>query len=396
MNVSHILASLDYRQGGPPQVARNLGLRMTPYGVRSSFWATGEPSDRLLLDPATECVNLFPVVWPRSWCRSPALAARLRLALPQIDILHLHLFWDYPVWAAGRIAKTENRPFILTIHGLFAPWRLKRKALKKRLYLLFLGRRLLSSSSCVHAIVRPEVEWIRAQGFRGSVCLIPNGVNLEEFRVLPDPREAELEWPQLRGQRMILFLSRISAEKGLDRLLPAVARLVKTEGFKDTMLVVAGPDDRGYRNSVETLVKELELRSHVLLTGPVAGRNKYRLLSRADVYALPSHSEGFSISLLEALAAGKPALATPGCNFPEVASAGAGLCVQPEPGALHDALAELLGLSCEARAEMGCRGKSLVAQGYTWDAVAARMVTVYRCLKARTEVPLNPAPAALA
>ena len=146
----------------------------------------------------------------------------------------------------------------------------------------------------------------------------------------------------LKGRRVVLYLSRISPEKGLDELIPAWSAVIKKPSYSDALLVIAGPDDRGYRSKIEDMVLRAGLEAHVLLTGMVNGRNKFALISRADLFTLPSYSEGFSNALLENLAAGKPALITPGCNFPEVVEAGAGICVEPERNSLGEALMQLL------------------------------------------------------
>ena len=94
-------------------------------------------------------------------------------------------------------------------------------------------------------------------------------------------------------------------------------------------------------------------------------------------------------------ATAKPVLITPGCNFPEVAKAGAGLCVSPEPGPLQEALRTLLDMSESERTEMGRRGRKLVEKNYTWDIAARKMITVYQCILAGKDIPLHPAPAAV-
>jgi glycosyltransferase involved in cell wall biosynthesis len=125
----------------------------------------------------------------------------------------------------------------------------------------------------------------------------------------------------------------------------------------------------------------------------VQGERKKALISRADIYTLPSYSEGFSMSILENLAAGKPLLITPGCNFPEVAEVGAGLSVNPVAEEIESGLRKLLDRSHEERKEMGERGRELVKNNYTWDIAARKMITVYRAILNKAPIPLFPEPA---
>ena len=109
----------------------------------------------------------------------------------------------------------------------------------------------------------------------------------------------------------------------------------------------------------------------------VEGALKHALLRRADLFCLPSDAEGFSMAILEALAAGTAVLISPGCHFDEVERAGAGAVVDAAPGALAAALAELLA-DRRRLSSMGARGLDLVRATYTWDSVADRMVEAYQ------------------
>jgi glycosyltransferase involved in cell wall biosynthesis len=124
----------------------------------------------------------------------------------------------------------------------------------------------------------------------------------------------------------------------------------------------------------------------------VSGRDKAALISRSDIYVLPSYSEGFSVSVLENLAARKPVLITPGCNFPEVVDAGAGLCVPPQRDLLAQGLRQLLDMSDSDREQMGRRGRDLVMNNYTWEMAARKLITVYNCILTGKEIPLFPEP----
>ena len=102
------------------------------------------------------------------------------------------------------------------------------------------------------------------------------------------------------------------------------------------------------------------------------------------MFVLPSYSEGFSVAVLEALAAGRPVVITHNCNFPEVAACGAGFVVDPEVGQVSDALASILDQP-ELASQMGARARTLVEEGYTWDRVAGLFAEMYRSVLAGAE-----------
>jgi glycosyltransferase involved in cell wall biosynthesis len=392
MKVCHVLAYLSAKYGGPPIVAENLAVAMRKYDVQTVWRATGNDADRDELRRLGSAARIFDTAWPKRWYRSPDLANALRREIGSFDLLHLHEIWSYPQYISARIGNGEGKPHVITVHGELEPWRVNSKRMKKRLYLLLVLGRMLNQSACLHAITASEVAGFREAGYRGPVAIVPSGIDPGEFSDLPDALEAEERWPDLKNKRVVHFLSRLSREKGLDQFLPAWGDVVKKKSYEDCILVLSGPNDRGYGTIVEQLIEELGLAPSVFLTGMVRSHEKMALISRSDIYALPSYSEGFSMSLLENLNAGKPVLITPGCNFPEVESAGAGLCVPPEREALANGLMQLLDMSTEDRKAMGLRGRHLVLENYTWDKAARKLITVYDCILKGKDIPLHPEP----
>ena len=395
MHIANVLVSINESYGGPPKATVGLGNEIQQLGNQVTYWTTTSEEDRPSLPAHDPNTRIFSRSWPLSWYRSPGLIKELGLEISCIDILHLQEVWSHPQLAASRIARRSGIPYVITPHGEFEPWRVRNtfiKHLKKKVYLSLVGRSMLRNAACIHTIAPNEVRGLREIGYKGAITLIPNGIDVENYVNLPAPSIADRRWPQLAGRRVVLFLSRLSREKGLDQLIPAWANLTAQNNYDDVFLVIAGPDDRGYRAEVDHLVEKHGASSNILLTGMVQGAEKLALISRADIYTLPSYSEGFSMSILEALAASKPVLITPGCNFPEVAECGAGFCIDPEPSLLMEALQRLLDMTEEDRAAMGERGRELVTKEYAWDVLARKMLTVYHNILEGKEIPLHPQP----
>src|SRR5262249_31342094 len=151
------------------------------------------------------------------------------------------------------------------------------------------------------------------------------GVRLEEFdKALSTDSLPLLE--RARQRKKLVFMARLHPKKGLDLLLPAWSRLKPHR--PDWELLVVGPDEGGYRATVEGLIRKLDLNVCVTLTGPVTGPSKLALLRSADVFVLPSYSEGVPVAVLEAMACRVPAVVTRESNIPELENEGGGwLCV---------------------------------------------------------------------
>ena len=236
-------------------------------------------------------------------------------------------------------------------------------------------RRRLCRAGCLHSLTVQEADSARQCGVTSPVAVVPNGVDTEPFDSLPSETEVEKHWKQLTGRRVVLFLGRIHPKKGLEHLLRAWAHL--PESLKDWRLVIAGPDEVGTRGRLEAMTVSLGAADRVTWVGPVYGREKQALWSKADAFVLPSFSEGLSCAMMEAAAAGLPVVATPQTILDGLVEADGGLAAPPEEAAWTATLTSLLGLSDDQRRAMGRRARELINQRYTWPRVAEQMAAVY-------------------
>ncbi len=395
MEIAHVLRCMAPRMTGHVHSVTGFGTVMAAWGHRVTYWSAAHADDRRRIGSPNPSMRVFDMRRPHGWFYSPALALALKYEIGDIDLVHVHGLWSHPNWAAVRIAARADVPCLLSPHGELSPWALRRtwaKRLKKAMFLASLGRSIFRGIHCLHALSRTEAGAFRQAGYRGPVTIVPNGVDAGQFAQLPDADCAEERFPELSGRRVVLFIGRISPEKGLDALLSALARLVQRPSFDDVLLVLAGIDDGGHMTHIRDLIERLRLSEHVLLPGRVHIKAKRHLLARCDLFVLPSHSEGFSMAVLEALASARPVLVTPACGFPDIVHAQAGLCRPAQPEALAEGLMHLLDLSPDHRDKLGRRGRRLVLDRYTWPRQAARMLNVYRAMLEGGEIPEEPQP----
>jgi glycosyltransferase involved in cell wall biosynthesis len=367
---------------------------MVSLGLEAKCWGVGGGSDRNEFAGLGTHFRVFASTWPHSWFRSTELAQTAESEVHTFDLLHLNEMWGYPLYVTAKSFRKRGKPYVITPHGIFTErWRYSTP--KKQLYLQLIGNRMLQGAACLHALTPAEVPGFRRAGYQGPVTVVPNGIDPEEFAQMPDREAAEELFPELKGKRMVHYLSRLSPEKGLDQLLAAWGEVVRNKTYDQCVLVLSGPDHNGYRATVEDLIRSWGMTQTVLLPGMVEGFKKKALISRSDIYVLPSYSEGFSVSVLENLAAGKPALITEKCNFPDVSRSGAGICVPPERGALSEGLRQLLDMSREDLTAMGARGRRLVRENYRLDTSVRKLITVYDCILQGRAIPIEPKPAVL-
>jgi len=377
IKILHVTASLSPEWGGPTKVVVELTEALARKGIDITIFTPVRKGDEVKIKPP-KGVNLqlfnhgFLSKWWTSY--SPDLARNIQWGAYKFDLIHIHEIWHYANFASYHAAKKAGKPYIITIHGLLDPWCLNYKAFKKKIYSLFIQRRILREASAIHAITNEEVKHIRTFGIDNSIVMMPNGINPKEFINLLPREELESFYPKIKGKRIILFLGRIHPKKGLDLLAKAFEKIARE--WDNAYLMIVGPDSEGYKIKIEKMLESEGVLNRVIFTGMLSGRKKLIVLGGADIFALPSYSEGFSMAILEAMICKLPVIITKQCNFPEVTEVGAGNEIDPNVEQLTGALGNLLG-NPQLCKKMGENGKRLVLEKFTWDKIADKMIQFY-------------------
>ena len=297
----------------------------------------------------------------------------------EYDVVHTNAIFTYVSLPAYWACQKHQIPYVVTPHGMLDPWALSYKAWKKKLYYSLLEAPALNRSANLHMLTSKESIQVEALGLKSSRTVIPNGIDRESFECLPDSSLFHEKFPETVGKDCILFLGRIDPKKGLDLLAKAFGELHPQ--FPNAHLVIAGPDNTGFLPTVESYLREAECSEAVTFTGMLNGTLKYSALSAATLYTAPSYSEGFSMSVLEGMAAGLPCVFTTECNFPEAEEEEAALIVEPDADQLAVALEKCL-VNLQLSKGMGQRARNLIFDRYTWEKVASKTLSLYRSVAA--------------
>jgi glycosyltransferase involved in cell wall biosynthesis len=308
----------------------------------------------------------------RFWNFSASFGSIVDAEVQRCDIVHVHGLWHYPQWRSSRAARRFAKPYVVSLHGMVSGWALRHRAYRKSLYWRLFEHRRIAGAASVHALTQAEKEQYRRVAKRGRCFVVPVGVRLDPEETAVNKPEASR--PNSRG-KTVLFLGRLHPIKGLDLLLPAFARCLATG--PSWQLILAGPDEAGYAGKISSLIRKLKLQNNVQMPGLVSGTQKTEMLRSADVFVLPSRSEGFSVAVLEAMAEALPVLITSECGFREAGRAGAARIVDATEEDLTKGLRELMGMSDDERRRMGRKGRELVAREYTWPRAAQEMLEEY-------------------
>jgi glycosyltransferase involved in cell wall biosynthesis len=385
VRILHVIPSVSPVRGGPSEAVLAMVRALRAEGVDAEIATTNDNGDQVLAVPldkltthADAPVRFFarfsPPLRPvREFAYSRGLSRWLTEAVTGYDLLHVHAVFSYASTRAMRLARQRGVPYLNRPLGQLCVWSLRQRALKKRLYLALAERANLRGAAALHFTTtqeQTEAEVLRL-GTPGFVA--PHGIELAAR--LPDARA------RLRGRlgvppesKVVLFLSRLHPKKGLEVLIPALARVTDPQ----LIFALAGTaESPAFDAQVERWLAEAGLAARTRRAGFASGEWKQTLLQGADVFALTSHSENFGLAVVEALASGLPVVVTPGVALADwVTRHQLGEVPPLTVEAVAASVARLLA-AAGTREEFAAQARRLVEQEFSWPAVAARIRDEY-------------------
>ena len=345
MKVLHVILGIGSQGGGPTRSVKGLCRALSNLGVDVTLYAINKGGE-------FESPCGVKVVYEDA----PDIAC--------FDIVHIHGLWNLELHAVVKACRKANVKYVVSPRGTLDPWALSVKKWKKRFAMLAYQRRDLEAASAFHATADEEATHIRAAGFMQPCIVAPNGVGLPV--VMPPKQKSP-------NDRIALFLSRLHPGKGLLSLADAWAK-VKPKGWR---MKVVGPDSYDHKKDVVAKLVELGIVDQWEFHDALDDVDKWLAYRSADLLVHPSVSENFGITIAEGLAAELPVIATKGTPWSELESRHCGWWIDVGVEPLAKALEEALSLNDAMRREMGVRGKKLIEEKYSWDAVTKAMMRGY-------------------
>lgn len=362
MRIGLLVENMTVTAGGPSRVAGIVANGLSKRGHDVTVGTMPCDGELVALDASVRLMSVAGRVSnPRSWLQA---VGGIRKLAGQVDVLFVSGVWGPVDGLALRLADIRGIPVHIRICGMLEDYILRRNPSRK-----WVGRTLYTDHNLTNAaslIVNTPIEasTVARLGFPTLIRVIPNGVQLPSEDSRPPREDAvrALGLPLKTSDKVLLYLSRIHPKKGLHLLLDAIETVLPAH--PDWHLVVAGSffEGEGYEDLIQTKVAASPVRSRIHFVGEVSGPRKLAALSLADLFALPSSSEGFSNAVIEAMAWSVPVLITTGCNFPEVAREGAGWVID-SASHLAEALREAVAEPARLR-ERGRRARALIERDY--------------------------------
>lgn len=376
MKVLHVVDSVNLATGGTSQSTTALADALTSLGCETTllahnYIALGDIVQTRLAKQETVPARQIPF---RLGAWAPGFSKKLELLAKTADLIHNHGLWLPTNRMARRAAQKKSIPYVISTRGMLEGWSLRFKNLRKSIVWNLIEKNNLSAAHCLHATSEMELQSLRMVGLRHPIAVIPNGVTAPVFL---SQEESLSLFPQLKGRRVILFLSRLHPKKGIDDLLNCWQRLHTK--YREWILVIAGDRENGSPDYASE-VKMRGIHPFVYFSGDVRGDKKSALFNLAEIFVLPTKSENFGIAIAEALAAGVPVITTTAAPWSLLQKEKCGWWIKPEEKHLVDTLDEALSMDSRELRTMGLRGKALMEKDFTWEAAAKKMIEVYQWL----------------
>jgi glycogen(starch) synthase len=360
-----------FKVGGLAPAATHLAEHLAARGHEVHYFTRGAPGDATEINDVHYhyCLPFGDNIVEYCRTMSNMLTDAFRACdTPAFDILNFH---DWHLVEAMHTLRDRNT--VLSFHsteygrhgGNFGGWWEFKEISGKEWY----GGYIAKAVTTVSNSTKTEVMWLYNVPER-KVTVVPNGIDPEPFRIRVDPGEVKMQYGIHPLAPLVLFVGRLTYQKGPDLLVQAVPGILAKRW--DVQFIFAGTGDmRGY----------LEGAAHglpVQFPGYVSDTEHIRLLNACDLVAIPSRNEPFGLVLTEAWSAERCVVATDVGGLSEnIDNYINGIKVPVRPESIAWGIGHLIDDPAYMQ-KLGKAGRRKVMEKFRWDVVTERMLGVYR------------------
>lgn len=387
MKILHVIPSVSAVRGGTSRAVLDMVLALRQTGVDAEIATTNDDGSETLSVPLQQLiehekvpVRFFSrlsvnIVSLREFNFSGSLTRWLWQNIENYDLVHVHALFSYPSTMAMVVARIKKVPYLIIPHGLLCEWSLQQSTRKKQLFMNLIERRNLSHSRALHLTSIKEKQEVAALNFSTQSFVLPLGLDVPKLVKSASQRLRE-NLNIVDSAPIILFMGRIHRKKGLDYLIPALAK-IRHVPFH---FVLAGCGDPDYESEIDALIESSGIAERTYRTGFVEGAQKDVVLQGSTIFALTSHSENFGVAVLESLAAGLPVVLTPGVALSEmVEQHRLGRISRLEIDEISDTILNLLE-DTETVQLISLRARRFILKNYTWEKIASDLSKDYQAI----------------
>lgn len=289
-----------------------------------------------------------------------------------IDLVHFHLIWFYDKNIIAKALKKIGIPFIITTHGTYSK---PHAYTGKRLFAKWLYElNYLKMATECHILTPEEGTGLKNYGYNGRLFVAANGFEKND---LPTQINNNFFANQPFNNRLIIStVAVLRQDKNIDLIIKAISML--PENIQNQLaFVLIGPDYKGNAARYKTLAKKLNVEDCFYWIGPLYGDDKYNAMFSSDGYIMASDSEGFSMSIIDAMACGLPMVLTSGCNMKYLSDEKYYIMCEPYAQDIARAIFEYFELG-DQRKNLGKNAKQILEKQLYWEEIVSEMIANYK------------------
>lgn len=300
---------------------------------------------------------------------TPGLFYWLYRNLDRFDIVVLQAIWNFPIWVTYLMCLVYKKPFIVIPHGSLYPETVGLKSTKiKRVFLWLYVKKMLQRASQVLFSTQDEREKVLAfLQLNINAAILPNIVDQKPFIPLPERGTWRKKFQIHPKAPMLVHYGRINFKKGISFVLEIIPKLVIL--FPDIRYVIAGGDDAMCRLELDRIIEEKGISKQIIFTGLLNQTDGISLLRDADLFVLPSLSENFGMSVVEAMLCETAVIVSDQVGISnDLAHSECARIISTKGDELFDAIVSLL-KNGEQRTQIGLKGAKFVQEHYSEEQV---------------------------
>jgi len=370
-----------WQYGGLASIVYNLSNELSKLDNRVTIYTT-DALDKDLRQKVREVkgnpeVHLFKninntLAWKRIFTPI-GMPLSLRQTIMDFDIVHMFDYRNSCNIISYYYSNKFRIPFVISPLGAINEYYSKKRL--KEIYDEFYGHKLLEQASrIIEQSNGIKADYIKIGINLGKITALPNGIDIPNFDALPSFGTFRERFHLGNKQKVLLYLGRLDAVKGLGILLEAYKDVL--EMFSNTKLVIVGPDT-GYLQELRRQATILGVDKDLMILGPLTGDDKFAAYVDADMYILPSWLEEFGLAPLEAFASGTRVIVTERCGVAEWMKNEFDFIIPYDAKKLKDAIITTLSLEKLDENQRKFR-YHYIKTNFSWQTTASKLQEIYK------------------
>lgn len=342
-------------------------------GIDSQIWAIvdGQKTHMSYKRDEYVTVECFPRV---TFWGGHDIIKRLEAEKDSIDIVHFHLIWFYDKNIILKAVKRLGLRSVVTTHGTYSNPHAYTgvRLIARSLYEL----KYINMMDECHILTREEGTGLRKYGYTGKSFVAYNGFEPNDMPSAEKVNRCFFKDYPFHNKKILTMISVLRSDKNIDLILHAISMLSENQK-KNLAFVLIGPDNKGNAARFEALAKKLGISDNFYWIGPLYKDDKYNAMLSSDGYIMASDSEGFSMSIIDAMACGMPMILTAGCNMKYLSNEPFYLMCEPYAQDISRSIEYFLS-NPEEMKMLGTNARLVCEKELHWSNIAENMIKNYK------------------